>query len=483
MSFTISEKHRQPDERFSLPLFFSDHAVLQAKKPVRFWGKYPVDGGIAVALYQGQALVSTTFGAAKDGKFDLTLPEMPYGGPYTIRVIAENGGCAELQDILLSAILEDVEITDEDTYIEVCFPTADGDTAYENSISYQGVVEKKGTQEGKDGLTKDVAILKLVGAKKLVALPLSESYPESNSQIVSAGYPGAAEEIFNAYGSEDSELSVSINTGKATRVVKINDTKYQAIEISSTISNGSSGGPSVDKNLNIEGLNTYMLAADNRFAYMVPAEFIKDLAGDIDLSLSGTSKTFYTGLQMLQQGYGKSAKECFEFTKQLQSKTPYIKHMLSLAEEAPQKEFVSPSQAQTSLWDKIMENKLPIIIISAIFFVFVLLIVIIVFMAKRMRKRKKIIQELGGFSDTEYNEDDYDNEEVVSNVNSPENNRADYGAGNMGYGAERSGSDNGGGARAEGTSRIITTIDTAKREDTSVENAEGQAFFNVPPEL
>jgi len=104
MSFTISEKHRQPDERFSLPLFFSDHAVLQAKKPVRFWGKYPVDGGIAVALYQGQALVSTTFGAAKDGKFDLTLPEMPYGGPYTIRVIAENGGCAELQDILFGEV-------------------------------------------------------------------------------------------------------------------------------------------------------------------------------------------------------------------------------------------------------------------------------------------------------------------------------------------------------------------------------------------
>ncbi len=104
MKFTITAAQRQPDAGFDLPLFFSEHMVLQAEKPVRFWGQYPVDGGVAVELYNGDDRCFQVFGEIREGRFDLTLPATPHGGPYTLRVIAENGGCREIGDVLFGEV-------------------------------------------------------------------------------------------------------------------------------------------------------------------------------------------------------------------------------------------------------------------------------------------------------------------------------------------------------------------------------------------
>ena len=221
-----------------------------------------------------------------------------------------------LSDSVLEAASEDAKVKKEETSLQVCFPTADGNTTYDkNSKAYDAEIVEIGTQESKDGLTQDTAILK-IDAENLVALTLSASYPESNSQVVSAGFPAVAEEIFSSVGSDASTLSVSVVTGKVARTVDIEGTKYKSIEVTTTLSNGSSGGPSVDNHLEIEGLNTYMSSTDNRFAYMVPAEFVADKTKKIDLIRDDTTKTFLTGLQMLQQNYGKSAVECFEYVKE-----------------------------------------------------------------------------------------------------------------------------------------------------------------------
>ncbi len=105
IQFAITETNKQPDTQFELPLFFSDRMVFQAKKPVRFWGKYAVDGGVAVIIQKDGQAVHTVYGEICDGRFDLTLPEMPYGGPYTLCVIAEKGGCRELNDVLFGEVI------------------------------------------------------------------------------------------------------------------------------------------------------------------------------------------------------------------------------------------------------------------------------------------------------------------------------------------------------------------------------------------
>ena len=285
-----------------------------------------------------------------------------------------------LHELLLQKSCKKVRVIDEETVLNVCFASHDGDTSLDNATVYEAELVEIGTQEGIDGLTQDTAILK-IDAENLIALPLSDSYPEANSQIVSAGYPAIAEEIFEKSGSSASSLSVSIGTGKIARIVPIDNSDYKAMEISTTISSGNSGGPSVDKHLQIEGLNTYAAATDYRFAYMISSEFIKHLTDDIDLEIGDTSKTFFTGLQMLQQNYGPAAEECMEEVKNSQKNTPYIDHLINIAQDAPDNEFAL-TRAQASYF-----NLVYIAIIGAGIILLIIIIVAIILACKSRKKK------------------------------------------------------------------------------------------------
>lgn len=243
-----------------------------------------------------------------------------------------------LYEVILTASSDEIDIINESFALEVCFPTAEGSTKKSDAQIYKAEVVAEGTQEGTKGLTEDAAILK-IDAGNLVALNLSDTYPESNSSIVTAGYPGVAEAVFQTAGSDASALSVTICPGTVTRSNPVDGSEYQAISIQSTVSNGSSGGPSVDTNLNIEGLNTYMFKDDNRFSYMVSAEFLRALAEGLEIKQGDVTKTFLTGIQLLQKNYGPAALECFESVAQSQPNLPYIQDMIKKAEAAPKNEF------------------------------------------------------------------------------------------------------------------------------------------------
>lgn len=105
MTFIINDTHRTPDNSFKLAPFFADHMVLQAQKPVRFWGEYPIDGGIAAELYDGNCKLWSVYGEIKEGRFDLTLPETDFGGPYKLTLIAEKGGCLTIEDVLFGEVI------------------------------------------------------------------------------------------------------------------------------------------------------------------------------------------------------------------------------------------------------------------------------------------------------------------------------------------------------------------------------------------
>ena len=280
--------------------------------------------------------------------------------------------------LIMQDAIEQAEIIDEETELVVCFPTADGDTNLDSAVTYKAEVVAEGTAEGVDGLTQDTAIIK-IDAENLVALKLSESYPELNSKITSGGFPGASDAIFLEAESLESVLSITVGTGQVSRIVPIEGHDYQAIEINTNISGGNSGGPSVDPNLEIEGLNTYGNGADMRYAYMISAEYVKDLSDDFDIEQGEASMTFLLGLQMLQDGYGKAALECFEAVQDMNPDTPYIEQMIELAENAPQ-EVPSDGGFQVNIW--------LIVIIGGILIVTAGIIVTIILVVKSSRKKK-----------------------------------------------------------------------------------------------
>ncbi|MEH3039297.1 MAG: 9-O-acetylesterase [Sphingomonas paucimobilis] len=80
---------------------FADHAVLQRDRPITVWGN--AASGETVTVRLGDRSVTAV--AAKDGKWRATLPAMPAGGPYTLRVSGAAGAPAQqASDILVGDV-------------------------------------------------------------------------------------------------------------------------------------------------------------------------------------------------------------------------------------------------------------------------------------------------------------------------------------------------------------------------------------------
>ena len=65
---------------------FGDHMVLQRNKPIRIWGEASAGENITVSLSGQSAKVK----AGKDGTWQVTLPPMTHGGPYTLSIKGKN---------------------------------------------------------------------------------------------------------------------------------------------------------------------------------------------------------------------------------------------------------------------------------------------------------------------------------------------------------------------------------------------------------
>ena len=67
-----------------LPAIFSDHMILQRRKPVVIWGES--DARKVTVTIQDARVVTYV----QDGKWQLFLPPMEAGGPYVLTVKTDN---------------------------------------------------------------------------------------------------------------------------------------------------------------------------------------------------------------------------------------------------------------------------------------------------------------------------------------------------------------------------------------------------------
>ena len=81
-----------------LPNIFSDHMVVQQMMPIRVWGW--TTAGQEVTVEMGGKSVSGKAGA--DGRFDVSLPELPAGGPHVLTVRADE--TRTINDVLVGEV-------------------------------------------------------------------------------------------------------------------------------------------------------------------------------------------------------------------------------------------------------------------------------------------------------------------------------------------------------------------------------------------
>ena len=299
-------------------------------------------------------------------------------------------------EIVVDAYQSQANILSEDEpEIFVVYPDADGNTDIDSAIMYEAEVIKEGAIDADNGDTEDAAIIKVNG-HDLISLRLAKDYPKVNTTITAAGFPGASSVIFESQGNTGETLAVTVTSGIVSRIVPIDNSKYDLIQTTASINHGNSGGPSVDNMLEVEGLNTLSKgtsdSGSNEYFWMVPSEVVSDRAADIYIGQGDASKLFMLGLQALQQDYGKTALDCFSEVKALQPNTPYINVLINDAMQAPQNTI--PAGFNLNINPKI-------IIIGAAALVFIALLVIIVSASnKQNRSAKPAAENIKMFEDS-----------------------------------------------------------------------------------
>lgn len=239
------------------------------------------------------------------------------------------------------AVISDDDIDSNFTQkLTVVFPDANGNTSYEKGIKYKAEIVKEGkvrNKKNKESGVEDAAILK-INASNLVSLPLSPSYPNDASKIITAGFPGISSDMFESVDSNADTLAATITNGIVSRVVPIENSKYKMIQTNAPIEHGNSGGPSVNSFLEIVGLNTFKNWLTDSYNYIVPSLVIKKMTAELPASDDEISQFFMTGLQALQEQKGWVAYPAFVKVAALQPDTPCVNVLIQQASLLPQNE-------------------------------------------------------------------------------------------------------------------------------------------------
>ncbi|MGB6487799.1 MAG: sialate O-acetylesterase [Steroidobacteraceae bacterium] len=88
---------------------FQDHAVLQREAPIPVWGITTAGATVTVTLASRTAAASPTTSqltahAGPDGRWQVTLPALPAGGPYTLTAESSAGSREAASDILIGDV-------------------------------------------------------------------------------------------------------------------------------------------------------------------------------------------------------------------------------------------------------------------------------------------------------------------------------------------------------------------------------------------
>ena len=138
----------------------------------------------------------------------------------------------------------------------------------------------------------DGALLK-VDETDLNAIELADtSGVEINQGVVAIGYPA----IIDSF--TDPDLTPTFDSGNVSSIKTVADGLLSVFQLSAELSGGMSGGPTVDAEGRVIGVNSAHFVGEP-FNYAVPAERIKELLGSagVENTVSETTETYRDGIR------------------------------------------------------------------------------------------------------------------------------------------------------------------------------------------
>lgn len=155
----------------------------------------------------------------------------------------------------------------------------------------------------------DVALLK-VNATDLPAVELlGDAGVHVGTEVVSVGYPASSDDVVDATGGptfKDGRISSEKTRGNGLLPV---------FEISAAVSGGMSGGPTVDGNGRVIGINSFKIVGEEQqFNFVSPAGLLQELLdrSGVDAGLTTADTDYRTGVAALLAGECRDAAAMLE---------------------------------------------------------------------------------------------------------------------------------------------------------------------------
>jgi serine protease Do len=145
----------------------------------------------------------------------------------------------------------------------------------------------------------DVALLKLEAEDVPVLKLAPEADIEVGTGIVSIGYPGSVDLV------TDVSFDPSFKEGSVSSKRTIGDGLVEVYEVSAAVSNGMSGGPTVDRRGRVVGVNSFGIVGETQpFNFVTPAAEVTQLMRDkgVENRLGHTNSLYLAGLKEYYAG-------------------------------------------------------------------------------------------------------------------------------------------------------------------------------------
>lgn len=178
----------------------------------------------------------------------------------------------------------------------------------------------------------DVALLK-VEARDLNALVLSaDEEVEVGTEVVSVGYPASVDTV------TDPDLTPSFKDGSISSVKTVQGGLMTVYEISAAVSGGMSGGPTVDLEGRVVGVNSFGISGEPQaFNFVRPSTQLAELlaSSGVDNALSETTQAYRDGLAAYWEGDRATAVDRLELVVQEQPSNLLAAEYLDKARDLP----------------------------------------------------------------------------------------------------------------------------------------------------
>jgi S1-C subfamily serine protease len=175
----------------------------------------------------------------------------------------------------------------------------------------------------------DAALLKVEG-DNLNALPLSESDVEISTDVVAVGYPAVIENF------TDRDLTPTFNPGNVSSTKTLGGGLVNVYQLSAGLSGGMSGGPTVNLDGEVIGVNTARFNGEP-ISYAMPVDRVQELMASqgVENTLSETTATYREGIDAYNAGDKDAAVSALEAVVQEQPGNQLAADYLAKARELP----------------------------------------------------------------------------------------------------------------------------------------------------